>query len=221
MEKRDLFLFISMGIIIFVLIGFIIISQRNLTSNVSLNTPSEDSSNTSEKLPESYAKSDVIQIEKIDINGETLNLTYKFDNSQFIGGSIGIDIWITNNSDAELNRIRDEFSINKDGLIERNLLIELPSDLTDEGYLYLAPSSDLTDFVKQPIYIKENSITGNIILNFGDVNLDNKKIFFFLSFIFIIGIFFIILHNRKMKEGKIESKNEWLLKKKTFFDVRN
>lgn len=219
MKKRDLALFILMSLIIIILAGFIIISQKNITSKVSLDLPSEINSNvSSEKPSESYAKSDIINIENINIDKKILNLTYDFDNSQFIGSSMAIDIWMTNKSDNEIKRIRDEFSINKDGLIKRIILIELPLDLTDNGYLYLAPSSDLNDFIKQPIFLEKTSITGEIILNFRDVNLKNKKIFFFFILVFIIGIVFIILYNKKTKEENIESKNEWLLKKKTLFN---
>jgi len=64
-------------------------------------------------------------IKEIDVDNFELNLTYIFDNTNYIGEKISVDIWIINSDGFETYRLTDSFSINKDTLIKRNILIKL------------------------------------------------------------------------------------------------
>ena len=133
-----------------------------------------------------------------------LNLSYSFDKLNLVGGSVSIAVWINNKEGAEIQRIADSFPINKDGLIERNILIKLPNNLTGIYSVNLALPPDFNNFVNQSFVLERpQSITGNSILDIFDRYPLNYTIIFLILFIFIaIGIFF------KMNENNKQSNNE-------------
>ena len=114
----------------------------------------------------------------------------------------------------EIKRYMDNFPINKDGLIEREILIEVPGDLIGIYNVYFALSSDLENSVMQSVVLGRTSTTGFSIF---DINAQGRIIGYFV-FAFIVGgiIAFTIWFNRKnTKQSK--SKNKELLRKKSFF----
>jgi photosystem II stability/assembly factor-like uncharacterized protein len=141
--------------------------------------------------------SGAISIDEILQEKDILEVNYVFDNSNFIGNEIGVDIWVVDSDEIEIKRVRDIFPINKDGLIERGVLVELPEDLVGIYYVYVALSSDLEDSVKQSVVLGKSVSTGMVVF------ADQGKMTGYIVFLFVIGgmVFFIIRRNRK------ESKN--------------
>ncbi len=95
----------------------------------------------------------IIKINKIRYNKDKLNISYVFDNTNIIGNAVSVEIWVTDDQDAEIVRAFDVFPITKDGLIERNVLIDAPDDLDGNYYIYFALSGYLEDSIGQLIVI--------------------------------------------------------------------
>ncbi len=150
-------------------------------------------------IPDNY----FINIKDIQNNKNFLNLSYTFNNENFIGQEISIDIWVADENNLEIKRFKDFFPINKEGLIERNLLLELPKDSVGIYSIYLAVSDDLDNFVKQNIILGESSSTGFVI--FGE---SKGKMIVYIVFVIIILIgIIVIMKNRKKDKQKIKQKD--------------
>lgn len=143
-------------------------------------------------------------IRVLDIKQEKkhLNISYVFNNQNIIGNSVIIEIWVQN-KDNEIKRIQDVFSINKDSLIERNILIKLPEDSIGMHYVYFTLSSDLEDFIKKSILLGKSNLTGDVIFEFKE----GKAIHFIIFLIVIgMGILFIIKSHSKNIHKTLEDK---------------
>jgi len=95
----------------------------------------------------------LIEIKEIKHEKQGLEVSYSFDNSGIIGEEVSVEIWITDDQGTEIKRYMDSFSINRDEVIERNILIDIPSDLIGIYSVYFALSSDLENYVKQNIVL--------------------------------------------------------------------
>ncbi len=162
----------------------------------------------------------LINIKEINHEGDMLNLTYTFDNSQIVGDDIGIEIWITDEQGTEIKKIIDNFPINREGPIERNIAIPLQENIAGIYYIYIAISSDRENFVKQSIVLGKPAAAGLAIL---DAN-NNKKLTGYIVFIIIIigAIFFGVrgsLKKIKLSQKQLKSKNKSLLPKTKKFHL--
>jgi len=158
----------------------------------------------------------LIEIKEIKHEEQGLNISYIFDNSNIIGEDVSVEIWIVDDVEDEIKRYVDSFSINKEGVIERNVLIELPEDLVGIYSVYFAMSSDLDNFVKQNVVLGKSVSTG-----FAVFDTTGGKMIGYVVFIIIVGVgvFFAIRgHDKKVHK----SKNNWLLgmNKKKWFGFR-
>ena len=157
----------------------------------------------------------IIKISSIVNEEDGLNINYNFDNSNIIGEEVSVEIWMEDETGSEINRIYDDFSINKDGLIERSVIMELPEDLTGIYYIYFALTSDLDDFVRQSIVLGETLTTGRVIL--GNTRNDIISYVAFVIIIFAGLVFTIVRHKKhvvKSEKKKGKKKNKWLLRKR-------
>jgi hypothetical protein len=125
-----------------------------------------------------------------------LNASYIFDNGDFIGDKMAVDIWVKDSDNIEVKRMRDIFGINRDGLIERTVFIDLREANVESGvyYVYFALSSNLDNYVKESLLIGKSVGTGNAIFEVVD-----GKGFPYAIFLLVIslGAFFIFKSHRK------------------------
>ncbi len=149
----------------------------------------------------------VIKINEISHEEDGLNISYDFDHSSFIGDSISVEIWIVNEDGVEVKRVTDSFDINKDGVIKRDVLMELPEDLAGIYSVYFALSSELNNFVRQSVVLGKSVGTVRAVLG---EDSGGKAIAYGLFIIVVIaGIFFIVRKSIfKPKELKISKNNK-------------
>ncbi|MAG50655.1 hypothetical protein CL621_03390 [archaeon] len=148
-----------------------------------------------------------VKINELVQEGKTLTINYNFDNSNFIGDFVLIDIWIVDEAGIEINRIQDEFEINKDGLIERVVELDV-GGLSGVYYVYFALSSDLEESIKQSILLGNKGLTGFAILD----NTRNKVMVYAVFLILIGAVVFLIWRRHGKKEHKSKVKHPWLLR---------
>ena len=148
--------------------------------------------------------SETIKVEQIEEENRILNISYIFDHTSFIGETAFIEIWVENFNEAEIMRVIDVFSIKKEGLIKRNILIGLREQPSGIYYLYIAPSSDLNNYIKKTFVLGEYSTTGKAIFK-----IAKGKIIPYLIFLVIIGtgVFFIFKSYRKSVQEEHEKEH--------------
>jgi len=151
-----------------------------------------------------------IELKSINEKNKILNINYTFDNSDFIGDSVFVTLWVENSDGIEVERIIDIFFINKDRLIERKVLIDLRDQQPGIYKVYFALSSDLDDYLKKSIILGESSLTGKVVFK-----VVKGKGLPYLIFLLIIGIgvFFIFKSHRRSVQKMHEKKG--LLNTKT------
>jgi len=159
-------------------------------------------------------KLNFIEIKDIINEGDKLNISYVFDNSDFIGQETTVEIWIVNN-EIEVNRFYDVFLINRESEIIRNILINIPKEVNSGSLdVYFALSSDLNDFVKTIVFLDKVVLTGDVI---GDTPKSKKSIY--IIFLVVVGVVvvFIFLRTRREYSGKFKnnSVNKKMLRKRT------
>jgi hypothetical protein len=202
MVKNKLFYFV----IIMFLIPFILAKSDIVlladNSSIILNNPENSS------LGDSLDTKSIIEIENLSYENGKINLTYIFDNSALIGDKTSVEVWISNESGNEINRVYDIFSINRDPPIKRDLLIEIEPE---EGvyFINLALSSDLNNYIKKSIVLSDTKTTGRVILD-----SPKGKVMSYILFVLVIAvsIFFIIEKrhgkDKTINQGKFLSKRE-------------
>ena len=142
---------------------------------------------------------DFIKIQEVIQQKNSLNITYTFNNTEFIGRNISIDIWLSDENTSEIKRIRDFFIVEEIPM-QREIIMDIPSDLSGVYTLYFALSSEIDKFVKKPVVL---GITGKVILD----SPKSKKLIYII-FVIIIGIavFFIIRSQMKKSPGRSKIK---------------
>ena len=146
-----------------------------------------------QKISVSIPGLEAINIREMIQEGRNLVINYSFDNSNFIGDFVIIDIWISDEAGNEIKRIQDKFDINKEGLIDRNVEIDV-SGLSGIYYVNFALSSNLKEFVRQSIILGKTSTTGFAILDFTQ---DNTIIYVIFVLLVGIAVFFILRRSDK------------------------
>ncbi|MBT4166197.1 prolyl oligopeptidase family serine peptidase [archaeon] len=160
----------------------------------------------------------LIRIGEIVHEKNGLNVSYVFDNSDLIGDSTAVDIWLLNEEGVEIIRFVDEFAITREPPIERNVLIELPSKSIGIYSVYFAVSSDLDNFAKQSVVLGKSVGTGWAIFE-----TSGGKIIGYIIFALVVGVglFFVIRGRKKGSKGRGKKKlkkkksneNHWLLRR--------
>jgi len=153
--------------------------------------------NISVSIPKEFG---LIEIKDIKQEGDILKISYVLDGSKFVGDNIDVEIWLTNENETELKRIVDKSPINKEGLIERNVEMQLPEGLEEGVYfIYFAFSSDANNFIKKPVVL---SVTGRAVLD-----SEKGKFWIYILFLLIIGIAIIFIWRRHSKADKTDKQN--------------
>ena len=135
---------------------------------------------------------DLINIKEVN---KGLEIDYSLDNSNLIGENIEVDIWLVDETGMEIKREKDFFNINKEGAIQRKILMDLGKKLEGVYYIYFALSEDLDNFMKQTV-VFGGSTTGNVVLGEEGNNLG----IYFVFLLFIgTGVFFIFRRHWKNK----------------------
>ena len=132
-----------------------------------------------------------LNIDRIEIKGSLINVSYSFDNNNFIGDSISVQIWLEKEGN-ETKRVIDIFKINREGLIKQSTLINA-GELG--GYeLYLALSSDTSNYLKRNVIVGRNSITGRVSFEFKE---GQGLPYFLFLIIMLLGVYFIYMRHKK------------------------
>jgi hypothetical protein len=153
----------------------------------------------------------LITIDEIVHKDEGLSISYSLDNSDLIGEKITIEIWILNEDGVEIKRFFDEFAINQEPPINRDVLIELPEKSIGIYSVYFAVASDLENFAKQSVVLGKSTTTGMAIFE----TTKGKALSYGVFILAVgVGIFFIIRGHGKKVRGLKVRKNKKLLRKK-------
>jgi len=174
-------------------------------------------------VPIISAAENPIKINEIETGKDFINISYEFDNSEFVGDTIDIEIWIIDFNLTEITREVDSFSIRKTSPIKRNLIIEVPKKLVGVYNVYFALSSDQENFVKQSVVFGETKTTGNVVLGEGSTG---KLTIYIIFIVIVVAVIILIskslfLRSKLSKEdhsGPVDpsgSKHGWLLARET------
>ncbi|MEK6935327.1 MAG: PRC-barrel domain-containing protein [Nanoarchaeota archaeon] len=173
-----------------------------------------DEGNNVQNISVSIPGLDGVSIEGMIQKGRILIINYTFDNSNFVGNSVAMDIWISDEAGNEVKKIQDKFDINKEGLIQRNVKIEV-ADLSGIYYVNFALSSNLEDFVRQSILLGKAFSTGFAIFNIPI----GKNVIYSIFVLFVgIAVFFIWMRQGKADNSK-QKKHKGLLRKRAMLIV--
>ena len=126
--------------------------QENYNISIDFENDSEGSS------------SDALAFKRIEPLGNFIAVNYTFDNSNFIGNWVSVEVWIMDENDREINKVEDVFLIKKESLIEREVWFDLGNQNSGVYSIYIALSDDLNNPIKQSIVLGKSSMTGNTIL---------------------------------------------------------
>jgi len=199
----------SLNYILFILIfAEVIIFIMVVIAGINSNKKEQDSVNDSFSM--TYEDFDFsgslkeIKVNSILIVKNGINISYSFDNTNFIGDSISIDLWVVNETGGEVERERDTFSIKKEGEIEREVFIDLTGN-AGNNLIYVALTEEPSNFIKSSLVLNDKSITGNIVAIEGQ----KTKMTIYSIFLLIVGIaIFFIARERNKEDVEIKSKNK-------------
>ncbi len=142
---------------------------------------------------------EAIKIREMSSEKKNLNIIYTFDNKGFIGQATYVEIWVKNPDGFEVNRIKDQFSINNDNLIVRDINIDLKETPKGVYSVFMSHPTDEENYLKKSVILGKSSTTGNAVFEI----VDGKGLPYagFLLFI-AIGTFFIFrAHRRSVREA--------------------
>ncbi|MEK6914618.1 MAG: hypothetical protein AABW83_03105 [Nanoarchaeota archaeon] len=197
-----------------------ILSNSDKNFNLNIKTPEKieadeyllelklicDKESISKKIYFSIIKGvNTINIREIKSNKNMLNIIYTFNNEGFIGDSTYVEIWVKNPDGFEVNRIKDQFSINKDNLIIREVNIDLKKNPRGVYSVLFSHPSDSDNYIKKTVILGDSKTSGNVIFNIGKGK--GFPYLIFLTFI-AIGTFFIFRSHRKLVQQSYKSDNK-------------
>ena len=137
---------------------------------------------------------EIIKIKNLKQVKEGVKVKYVFNNKDFVGNKIDVELWILNPDEIEVTRTIDIFSINQENLIEREILLRLPDNPIGVHQVYVALPNNLDNSIKRSIILGKTTTTGDAVFNISK----GKGLGYLLFIIFIgIGIFFIFRSHRK------------------------
>lgn len=144
---------------------------------------------------------DAIKIREMKSEKNNLNLIYTFNNEGFIGETTFVEIWVKNPDGFEVNRIKDQFPINTDKLIVRNINIDLKENPKGVYNVFFSHPSDKESYIKKSVILGKSSTTGNAVFNVAD----GKGLPYLAFLLFIaIGVFFIFRSHKRAVQAANE-----------------
>lgn len=135
-----------------------------------------------------------------------INISYTFDNSEFIGSGMSVKISLFDINNIEVKSYVDSFPINRDSPIERLVYLKLPGNLSGIYNLYMVLASEPENKAEASILFEKNikkpgfSATGMSILENSDIKYYGYGIFILIILAIIV---YIILHHDKNVESTI------------------
>lgn len=191
MEKREyVFFMIGLVLILLGLGGFLIFSNGGTTSYAVGDVLNQEVIEEFDDL----GNLEGFQIVDLVHKGKGLDMNYTFDDSSYVGEEIYLEIWIVNPEGVEVKRDVDIFSIKREGLVERSLLIKFQDNLVGKYEVYFALSSDLDNYLKKSFFVGNSLTTGNAVFNAVKGNVTGFVIFIIVIF---VGVFLIFRSHRK------------------------
>lgn len=145
-----------------------------------------------------------LKVTSIRENLHIINISYDFDNSNYIGEKMLVEAWILDSNNTEIKRVQDSFSLRKEGLINRNLSIDLSRQSSGIYYLYMALSSKPSNSINQTIILGDSMTTGNVVID----NPKQKLVGYGIFIVLILAAVFLLFKNRdKDSENRKLSKS--------------
>ena len=138
---------------------------------------------------------DAINIREMKSEKNFLKIIYTFNPEGLVGDTTYVEIWVQNPDGFEVNRVQDEFKINTDSLIVRNIKIDLKKNPKGVyGVFFSHPTTDKDSYIPKKIILGRSKTSGKAVFDI----VEGKGIPYagFLLFI-AIGIFFIFRSHRK------------------------
>jgi hypothetical protein len=156
----------------------------------------------------------LIQIKDIEIRGDSIDLTYVFDTTGFTGNSVDVEILVSNHT-SQVKRVVDTLPLDKEGILEKNVLIELPKKLSGEHFIHMRIPGNFKNIVSHKIMLGKAIGTGNVVLA---ENAGGKFTVYVIFIIVVIGVIVFIsrsfiLKSRRTGKGPGEAGNSrhgWL-----------
>jgi photosystem II stability/assembly factor-like uncharacterized protein len=121
-----------------------------------------------------------------------LNISYIFNSFSVVGDQASVEIWVVNQDNIEIKRVVDNFEISGEEIILREIILEIPEELSGIYNVYVALSSDLANYDRESVVLGKSSVTGRVIE--GDTMLSYISIAVFVS---IAGFFVFRFFMRK------------------------
>lgn len=142
---------------------------------------------------------DAIKIRELKSEKNLLNVVYTFDNKEFIGDATYVEIWVHNPDGFEINRIKDQFSINNENLIVRDVKIDLKENPKGVYAVFMSHPTDSENYIKKSVILGKSKTSGNAVFEVVDgKGLPYAGFLFFIA----IGTFFIFRsHRRSVREA--------------------
>ncbi len=109
--------------------------------------------------------SEIITIDKVRHEENKLLITYNFDHAAIVGEGVAIDVWFVDETNKEVARDLDIFTLQQDGMIQRTFVLVLPESLVGNYKLYLAVDSEPEKSASQEILLGEPQATGLSIIS--------------------------------------------------------
>jgi hypothetical protein len=170
-----------------------------------------DEKSSSQTLFVSVPGLKMIEIKDVVQEKNLLRVNYDFDGAYVIGDEVLLDMWVVDDANVEINRVQDMFNVRGEGIIEREIVIDIGKSV-GVYYVYFALNSDLDNFVKQSVILGNSRTIGQVVLD-----TFKGKMIGYVAFLVMIAIalFFIIRrHGSPVAKGRKgeKAKNKWLLR---------
>jgi hypothetical protein len=194
MAKRGLLDIVLLVVILFSVAGLFMIHNGTILGK-SIITSNNNVSVV--LLNETFVNLKEITLNEIKQQGSIVNVSYSFDNRDYIGNGISIDIWIADSNKTELTRTRDIFPMDSVGITKREVSLDIKDSESGIYGIYIAPTNEPNNYVSENFVYGKAIITGNTILDNQNYKLAGYWIFIL---IIIIALFLIVRRSTKDKD---------------------
>jgi hypothetical protein len=161
-----------------------------------------DENNISQKLNVSIPEN-LQQITINELTQEKIGLIINYTFKRFSEQTAMVEIWLKDEDGIEIKRAKDSFQVEQD-FTERNIVMELPEDLTGIFDLNLALANDLENPVKKTIVLGKTRTTGQVI-----AGAFRGKIIGYLVFAAFVGVMgFFITRSFVRRKAKRKASGE-------------
>ncbi|MDP2926414.1 MAG: hypothetical protein Q8N99_08605 [Nanoarchaeota archaeon] len=178
------------------LIGILVLYNEGLTGNVIRNDTIKEY--IAEELNESINNG--ILLKEIKAGKNYLNLSYSFDTSDYIGLGTSVLLWIADENNTEIKKLRDSFYMNKEGLIDREVSFDTKDIVPGRYNIYIALADRPDEYLTNSFFIGKQKLMGYTILDQPKYKMAGYGVF---CLMIIIAVFFIVRRSIKDKDYKM------------------